>query len=86
MDYNETCIELLKQRISESDIKNINVLNSKIENFTGSIDCAMGLHCCGEATDEIILISVKHNIPFILSPCCIGKINIRDKLYNKNIE
>jgi hypothetical protein len=39
-------------------------------------DCAavVSLHACGTASDLAIVGAVKHNLPFAVSPCCIGKV------------
>lgn len=38
---------------------------------TGAI---FSLHACGAATDMAIRLATSNNIPFVISPCCIGKI------------
>ena len=40
-------------------------------------NCAavVSLHACGAASDLSMAAAVRHNLPFAISPCCIGKIN-----------
>jgi hypothetical protein len=39
-------------------------------------DCAavVSLHACGIASDLALTIAVQHQLPFAISPCCIGKV------------
>jgi len=37
----------------------------------------VSLHACGAASDLAMEVAVGHSLPFIISPCCIGKISNR---------
>ncbi len=34
----------------------------------------VSLHACGAASDLAIMAAIQHQLPFVISPCCIGKI------------
>jgi SAM-dependent methyltransferase len=50
-------------------------------------DCSavVSLHACGAASDLAIEAAVRHNLPFAISPCCIGKgLNVRSGIVERN--
>ncbi len=40
----------------------------------GSVDVALGLHACGNATDYVIEQAARSGAAFLVCPCCIGKL------------
>lgn len=46
----------------------------RIEEYKGPLGVAVSLHACGVATDLTIGHAVLSRAPFIVSPCCIGKL------------
>ncbi len=40
-----------------------------------SFDIGLSLHCCGEGTDLVLQACGKAKAQFIVSPCCVGKLN-----------
>jgi len=47
---------------------------AQISNLPKDTTGLFSLHACGAATDMAIRIATSQNIPFIISPCCIGKV------------
>jgi SAM-dependent methyltransferase len=47
------------------------------DNTSDLSGCAavVSLHACGAASDLSMAAAVRHNLPFAISPCCIGKIS-----------
>ena len=39
-----------------------------------NVDVALALHVCGEATDFVMNQAIEKRIPFIVAPCCVGKV------------
>lgn len=40
------------------------------------VDIAMGLHVCGAGTDMVLDVATSARAVFVVSPCCVGKLNI----------
>jgi len=73
-------VRLLEERAEAAGLTNVVAWLGPIEDFDSSgqeFDIAFGLHVCGEATDQIIMAAVKRQVPWAVSPCCIGGINKR---------
>lgn len=50
-----------------------------------SFSAAVSLHACGAATDLAIGVAVRNQIPFAVSPCCIGKVNRNRRHSNMSV-
>jgi hypothetical protein len=49
----------------------------RIESYAGpSFDVAISLHACGAASDHAIEASLTAGAPYLVSPCCVGKVNL----------
>eukprot|EP01083_Nonionella_stella_P077787 212567_1 len=79
IDYNPYCIKIAKQRMQNNGLKNVKLLQMKIEQFDDAFDVGIAVHCCGNATDYAQLKCGKNNAHFILCSCCVGKIKLNDK-------
>jgi hypothetical protein len=40
------------------------------------VDIAMGLHVCGSGTDLVLDVATSARAVFVVSPCCVGKLNV----------
>jgi hypothetical protein len=59
-------------------LPNLYLYHGSISSFAkdhSDFDIALGLHACGEATDHILRASGVAGAHFIVSPCCVGKLN-----------
>ena len=75
VDLNATSIEILNSRIRESGLTNVSAVVGLIEDGdTLGADCALALHVCGSATDRVLNSAVRARIPFVIAPCCVGKV------------
>lgn len=75
VDLNKTSIEILRGRIDESGLKNISARVGLIEESESlGADVALALHVCGESTDMVMNNAIENRIPFIVAPCCVGKL------------
>ena len=48
----------------------------RIEDYSPAFDIGVAVHACGLATDYAQLQCVARRVPYLLVPCCVGKINI----------
>lgn len=73
-DICETRIELAKERIRQSDVKNVTVWCGDVRYFDRSFDLGVALHACGAASDIVMEMCAKRNAAFVCCPCCVGKL------------
>ena len=75
VDLNKTSVQILQKRIVESGLTNVSARVGLIEECKEmGADIALALHVCGEATDFVMNQAIEHRIPFIIAPCCVGKL------------
>ena len=77
VDTKETALALLLARAERLGLKNVGISAGRIENYSGPCDVALSLHGCGSATDHCIEVAISGKSLFIVSPCCVGKINLK---------
>lgn len=99
VDINPRALERLKKRAADIGVK-VQTLVRDLEELT-SLDTSRGeaidylmkhncqaivsLHACGAASDLAIEAAVAHDLPFVVSPCCIAKANqVRDTSGNNS--
>ena len=74
VDLDANSIGILERRAAAAGLKNIAGCVSRIETYTEAFDIAVGLHCCGAATDYAQLSAIAQRAAYILCPCCVGKV------------
>jgi SAM-dependent methyltransferase len=83
VDINGQALTMLQKRAHNLgiDIETLQVdlltLTSDDDSNNQLYNCAavVSLHACGAASDLSMSAAVRNNIPFVISPCCIGKIS-----------
>lgn len=77
VDMKAMAIDLGLSRAREAGLTNLRGFVSMIEDFdaVSTYDVALGLHACGNATDWIMEMAIKHDAAYIVNPCCLGKLN-----------
>ena len=80
VDINKQALSLLSKR-SESLGIHIHTLHADLLTLSNEqgvwMDCTavVSLHACGAASDLSMAAAVEKNLPFAISPCCIGKLS-----------
>jgi hypothetical protein len=74
IDIKQTALELMDARAAEAGMGNVRTHCGSITSFSEPIGLAIALHACGQASDEAMLHAVKHSAPYLVAPCCIGKV------------
>ena len=76
IDLNRTSVDILNRRIQDSGLTNVSARVGLIEESEtlDSADVALACHVCGEATDFVMNQAIERRIPFIIAPCCVGKV------------
>jgi tRNA G46 methylase TrmB len=75
VDLNQKSIDILNERIVESGLSNVSARVGLIEECDAlEVDVVLALHVCGSATDFVINSAIERRKPFIVAPCCVGKV------------
>lgn len=75
VDMKEFSIRMAQKRAEEAGLNNVECLVSKIEDFDRPFQIGIGLHACGNATDFALLKVIQNKASYLMSPCCVGKLN-----------
>mmetsp|Transcript_14530 Transcript_14530/g.38353 ORF Transcript_14530/g.38353 Transcript_14530/m.38353 type:complete len:277 (+) Transcript_14530:597-1427(+) len=76
LDMRPRALDVLRERAEEVGLTNLEIVVGRIESYDGPIDVAISLHACGSASDHAIAAAVDRGVPFAISPCCLGKVNL----------
>jgi hypothetical protein len=74
VDYKQESIRLLNQRAQTANLSNVMTWHGRIEDYLEPFDVCVALHACGKATDLALLQALKYSAAYIVSPCCVGKL------------
>ena len=77
VDYKRGSIERLSRRAEEAGEeiqRRVVPWQGRIEAYDGPCDVVLALHACGEASDAALQLASLRDVPFAVSPCCVGKI------------
>ena len=59
------------------DVDSNSLIDDKKKNQLHNCAAVVSLHACGAASDLSMSAAVGNDLPFVISPCCIGKISTR---------
>ena len=75
IDAKPQAIELANKRVALADLTGIvETRVDRIEAHKEPFDIGVAVHACGAATDYAQLQCLQRGVPFVLVPCCVGKI------------
>lgn len=94
IDLKSKSIEIAKDRINQTHLKNVKVLEQNIQNYNEPFDIGIALHACGDLSDVVIDKCLAANAMYCICPCCTGKITrssprskaFRDALYPSSLQ
>ena len=72
-------VALLEERAAAAGLSNVRGVAARIEEGGVECDAVVALHACGAASDLAIAQAVTRRAPFIVCPCCVGKLAQRPK-------
>eukprot|EP00200_Dunaliella_tertiolecta_P003566 CAMPEP_0202346032 /NCGR_PEP_ID=MMETSP1126-20121109/5001_1 /ASSEMBLY_ACC=CAM_ASM_000457 /TAXON_ID=3047 /ORGANISM="Dunaliella tertiolecta, Strain CCMP1320" /LENGTH=527 /DNA_ID=CAMNT_0048937391 /DNA_START=316 /DNA_END=1900 /DNA_ORIENTATION=+ len=75
VDCKEEAVLRLQERALAAGLCNVTASVEMIQDYSGPLDVALALHACGPATDYAMIQAQHARAAFIVSPCCIGKLN-----------
>jgi len=77
LDLDDRALGLLAARVEGVDVEALNcdvaALAVNHAELMATFDGVVSLHACGAASDLAISAAVSANLPFAISPCCLGK-------------
>jgi SAM-dependent methyltransferase len=78
LDMKPVAVQLAEQRVSlvSGLSETVSAVAGRIEDYSDDFDIGVAVHACGMATDFAQLQCVARRAPYLLVPCCVGKINI----------
>lgn len=92
LDFKPAAVTLVRKRAAVAGLTNVSALAADIDAFDPFRDCSgeagdsgvaaealvavLALHACGGASDAAIRLAARASVPFAISPCCIGKVNM----------
>ena len=77
VDCKEGSLQRLRRRAEEAGeavSSRVVAWHGRIEDYDGPLDALLSLHACGGASDAALALASERNVPFGVSPCCIGKL------------
>lgn len=77
VDMKAGSLERLKKRAAEagSDVASrVIAWHGRIEEYDQACDGLVSLHACGGASDSALSLAAERQVPFAVSPCCVGKL------------
>ena len=74
VDLKMKSLQLMDARAAAARLDNVRTVCRSIAGFKEPFGLAIALHACGQASDEAILQAVKNDAPYLVAPCCIGKL------------
>lgn len=77
VDMKPVASELVNQRVAKVEglSKVVSSTIGRIEDFAEPFDIGVAVHACGLATDCAQLQCIARGVPYLLVPCCVGKLN-----------
>ena len=76
LDVKGVAIEIAAKRAEAAGLTNVRTFQCSIREFPPSIPCdvAVPLHACGDASDDVLQISVERCAALVMEPCCVGSL------------
>lgn len=74
VENKEMSLARAKATIAKLNIKNVIIVQSNLDYFTGTFDLGLALHACGVATDLVLQMCIANSADFVCCPCCYGGI------------
>ncbi|MBM3264450.1 MAG: hypothetical protein FJY97_13625 [candidate division Zixibacteria bacterium] len=72
VDKKSRTVDIAKERIAGSGLKNVALYPGFVKEVTFPFDVGLGLHLCGDATDQAQMLCIERGAVYIMAPCCIG--------------
>jgi 2-polyprenyl-3-methyl-5-hydroxy-6-metoxy-1,4-benzoquinol methylase len=78
VDMKQRSLQLLEERAAAAGPElaaRVGTACTSIEMYDGPCDAIVSLHACGGASDMALELARQRGVPYIVSPCCVGKLS-----------
>ena len=72
VDKKPRTVDIARRRIEQSGLKNVSLYPGFVQEVTFPFDIGMGLHLCGDGTDQAQQLCLEREAVYVMAPCCIG--------------
>lgn len=72
VDKKPRTVDIARLRIAQSALKNVELYPGFVQEVTIPFDIGLGLHLCGDGTDQAQALCMERGAVYIMAPCCIG--------------
>lgn len=84
VDKKPRTVDIARQRIARSGLQNAELYPGFVQEVTIPFDIGLGLHLCGDGTDQAQALCVERDAVYVMAPCCIGFIQRSDMVYPRS--
>lgn len=67
-------VQIALERVKLLSLPNVRIFHGLIQDFNEKFDVGIALHACGDASDFALIQCLQSQSPFVVVPCCIGKL------------
>ncbi len=84
VDKKPVTVDIARRRVDGSGLKNAELFPGFVREVTIPFDIGLGLHLCGDGTDQAQEMCVERGAAYIMAPCCIGFIQRSPMAYPRS--
>lgn len=84
VDKKPRTVDIARQRIEQSGLKNAELYPGFVQEVTIPFDIGLGLHLCGDGTDQAQALCIARGAVYVMAPCCIGFIKRSPMTYPRS--
>jgi hypothetical protein len=74
IDIKRKALDLMESRALVAGLENARTYCGSVASFSEAFGLAIALHACGQASDEAGVQAVRQGAPYLVAPCCVGKL------------
>eukprot|EP00750_Incisomonas_marina_P024156 INCI5089.9.p2 GENE.INCI5089.9~~INCI5089.9.p2 ORF type:complete len:772 (-),score=119.28 INCI5089.9:4147-6462(-) len=67
-------LDLMASRAVEGGLTNVTTHCGSVAGYHHQVGLVLALHACGQASDEAMMQAVRCSCPYLIAPCCVGKV------------
>jgi hypothetical protein len=72
VDKKPRTVDIARARLAGSGLRNVTLYPGFVQEIDFPFDIGLGLHLCGDATDQAQTRAMEQRAAYVMAPCCIG--------------
>lgn len=84
VDKKPRTVQIATYRLAASGLKNVILYPGFVQEVTVPFDIGLGLHLCGDATDQAQTLCMERGAAYVMAPCCLGFIQRSKRAYPRS--